>query len=149
MIKEITAVGKTVEEAKENAIKELNASDCEDVQFELITMPKKKVLGLFGGCKAEVKAFVEVPDKKVKSAKKAVAKNSNSLVLMDSPQAAPHHWACSPGSCRSLSLTGHGTICRASFAGVEIDAWNTLFPGIFHGLPRAAACALDAKHNHI
>lgn len=78
MIKEARGFGATIEEAKENAIKELNASDFEDVQFELITMPKKKVLGLFGGCKAEVKAFVEVPDKKVKSAKKAVAKNQPS-----------------------------------------------------------------------
>ena len=74
MIKEARGFGATIEEAKENAVKELGASEFEDIQFELINMPKKKVLGIFGGCKAEVKAFIEMPDKKVKSAKKAAPK---------------------------------------------------------------------------
>lgn len=74
MIKEARGFGATIEEAKENAVKELGVSEFEDIQFELITMPKKKVLGLFGGCKAEVKAFIELPDKKVKPNKKNAPK---------------------------------------------------------------------------
>ncbi len=64
MIKEAKGIGATVEEAKENAIKNLGASDFDDVQIEVLTIPKKKVLGIFGGSNAEVRAFIEVPDKK-------------------------------------------------------------------------------------
>ena len=70
MIKEAIGLGSTIDEAKENAILNLNASEEDDVQFEIISMPKKKVLGLFGGAKAEVKAFVELPDRKQKPKKK-------------------------------------------------------------------------------
>lgn len=66
MVKEARGFGNTIDEAKENAIANLNASDFDDIQFEVISMPKKKVLGLFGGKKAEVRAFVEVADKKPK-----------------------------------------------------------------------------------
>lgn len=64
MIKEATGFGATIDEAKENAIINLGASDYDDIQFEIISMPKKKIMGLFGGAKAEVKAFIELPDKK-------------------------------------------------------------------------------------
>ena len=71
MIKEARGFGKTVDEAKENAIKKLNASEFDDVQIDIVTMPKKKILGLFGGADAEVRAFVEVADKKGKKPNKA------------------------------------------------------------------------------
>lgn len=71
MIKEAVGFGATIDEAKENAIVNLGASDFDDIQFEIISMPKKKVLGLFGGAKAEVKAFIEVPDKKPQKSKNA------------------------------------------------------------------------------
>ncbi len=64
MIKEAKGFGSTIDEAKENAIKNLGASDFDDIQFDVISMPKKKVLGLFGGSDAEVRAYIEVPDKK-------------------------------------------------------------------------------------
>lgn len=70
MIKEAIGFGSTVDEAKENAILNLNASEDDDIQFEIITMPKKKTLGLFGGCKAQVRVFVELPDLKPKHKKK-------------------------------------------------------------------------------
>lgn len=78
MIKEAVGFGNSIDEAKENAIADLNASDFDDIQFEVIAMPKKKVLGMFGGTKAQVRAFVELPDKKVKKqpAKKAEKKAS-------------------------------------------------------------------------
>ncbi len=64
MIKEATGFGATIDEAKENAIKNLGASDFDDIQFDVVAMPKKKVLGMFGGSDAEVRAYIEVPDKK-------------------------------------------------------------------------------------
>ena len=64
MIKEAKGFGATIDEAKENAIKNLGASELDDIQFEVVAMPKKKVLGIFGGCDAEVRAYIELPDKK-------------------------------------------------------------------------------------
>ena len=66
MVKEAIGFGNTIDEAKENAIAKLNVSELEDIQIDLIAMPKKKVLGLFGGSKAQVRAYIEVADKKPK-----------------------------------------------------------------------------------
>lgn len=77
MIKEARGFGATIEEARENAVRELNASEFDDIQFDVVVMPKKKVLGMFGGCKAEVRAYVEIPDKKQKSGKKTAPKKEN------------------------------------------------------------------------
>lgn len=72
MIKEAIGIGNTVEEAKENALAELNAGIEEDIQFEVLSTQKKKVLGIFGGSDARVRAFVELPDPKPeKKAQKA------------------------------------------------------------------------------
>ncbi len=76
MIKEAIGYGESIEEAKEAALSELGAKIDDDVQFDVITMPKPKVLGLFGGAKAEVKAFIEVPDKKQDKKRPAKAKNN-------------------------------------------------------------------------
>ena len=67
MIKEARGFGLTVDEARENAVNNLNVSELEDIQFDIITLPKKKTLGLFGGCEAEVRAYIEIPDKKQKN----------------------------------------------------------------------------------
>ncbi len=78
MIKEAIGFGSTIDEAKENALLQLGARDDEDVQFEVVSMPKAKVLGLFGGSKAEVKAFVERPDKPNKKGKGNAKKTEKS-----------------------------------------------------------------------
>lgn len=62
MIKEAIGIAETIEDAKEAAISELNAGLDDDIQFEIIDMPKKKVLGIFGGTPAKVKAYIELPD---------------------------------------------------------------------------------------
>lgn len=56
MIKEFIGTGKTIDEATLAAKTGLNAPMTADVKIEVVTMPKKKVLGLFGGCDAQVKA---------------------------------------------------------------------------------------------
>lgn len=65
MIKEAVGFGNTVDEAKEDAILSLGASAEDDIQIEILEMPKKKVLGVFGGSQAKVRVFVELPDEKV------------------------------------------------------------------------------------
>lgn len=77
IIKEAIGVGSTVEAAREDAIAKLNAALDEDVQFEIITVQKKKVLGLFGGCDAQVKAYVEGPDPAPKKEKPNKGDNRN------------------------------------------------------------------------
>lgn len=79
MIKEAIGFGNTVDEAKEDATLKLGAKSEEDVQFEIISLPKKKVLGIFGGSKAEVKAYVERADKPAKKSNKS-SKKSNADV---------------------------------------------------------------------
>ncbi|MBQ3057388.1 MAG: KH domain-containing protein [Clostridia bacterium] len=74
MIKEAIGLGLTIDEAKEDAIYRLGMPEDSDIQFEVITFPKKKTLGLFGGCKAEVKAFIELPDEKPKKKDKKANK---------------------------------------------------------------------------
>ena len=75
MIKEAIGYGETIQEAKESALLSLGANIDDDVQFDVITMPKPKVLGIFGGARAEVKAFIEIADKKVKDKKPQKPKN--------------------------------------------------------------------------
>ncbi len=77
MIKEAIGFGATVDEAKEDAIFKLGAKIEEDVQIEIISLPKKKVLGLFGGAQAEVRAYVERPDKPAKKNNKPAKKSEN------------------------------------------------------------------------
>ena len=49
MLKEFEGRGKTLEEARNTALIGLNAPASADVHVEVVQMPKKKVLGLFGG----------------------------------------------------------------------------------------------------
>lgn len=85
MIKEAFGKGATIEAAIEAAIKELAAPNGYEVKSEVLKMPKKKTLGLFGGSLAEARAYYELPDevkkpsktqKPVKTEKKAEAKKS-------------------------------------------------------------------------
>ncbi len=63
MIKEAIGTGATVEEAKEAACRELGVDSLDDgIEFEIIEMQSKKVLGLFGGRPAKVRVFFETEE---------------------------------------------------------------------------------------
>ena len=62
MIKEAVGRGATVEEATKAAKQMLGAPEEVEVKIEILKMPQKKILGLFGGNEAEVKASYEAPD---------------------------------------------------------------------------------------
>lgn len=74
MIKEATGVASTIEEARQQALKALNAPQEADVKVEIVQQPKKKILGLFGGADAKVKAYYDDG----KSEKKPVPKKEPS-----------------------------------------------------------------------
>lgn len=58
MRKEAIGTGETVEEAREAACRELGI-DPEEAQFEVLEMPVRKTLGIFGGNPAKVRVYVE------------------------------------------------------------------------------------------
>ena len=59
MLREITVTADTIDEAKQKACQELG-TDMEKTQFEILQQPEKKILGLFGGSPAKVRAFYEI-----------------------------------------------------------------------------------------
>ena len=67
MIIEKFGTGKTVEEAKENALLQFGITSDSDVEydFEIVDLPTKKKLGIFGGSLAKVRVFREVEDEPV------------------------------------------------------------------------------------
>lgn len=100
MIKEFIGTGKTIEEATHAAKTGLNAPMTADVKIEIVVMPKKKVLGLFGGCDAQVKASYDDGKKEkkqkpkksrpVQQEKKPAAKKAE---VKQAPAPAPKHEA--------------------------------------------------------
>lgn len=62
MIKEAFGTGSTIEEAKDAALKALAAPEDADIKYDVIEMPKAKLLGLFGGTPAKMRAYYEVED---------------------------------------------------------------------------------------
>ena len=87
MIHENIATASSIDEATELAKKGLNAPETAQVQIEILAMPKKKTLGLFGGSPAKVRAFYEAPDE-VKAEKAPKAKSA--------PKAKPEKKAKAP-----------------------------------------------------
>lgn len=75
MLKEYIGTGKTIEEATAVAKAGLNAPLSADVKVEVITMPQKKFLGIFGGANAEVKASYDDGVKEKKQNKKQPKNN--------------------------------------------------------------------------
>ncbi|MBQ8860269.1 MAG: protein jag [Ruminococcus sp.] len=60
MNREAIATGNTVEEAREKACEMLGVETYDDnVDFEIIEMQQKKILGLFGGHPAKVRVFIK------------------------------------------------------------------------------------------
>ena len=90
MIREARGFGADITEAQENARINLGAAIDDDVQFEIITQSKKKVLGIFGGCQAEVRAYIELPDvkpaKQKPTPKKKEVKKEKAQVTPKQPQ---------------------------------------------------------------
>ncbi len=76
MIKEAIGTGATVEEALEAAKANLNAPEDADVSTEILELPKKKTLGLFGGSPAKARAYYDAPEEVKAPVKKEVIKET-------------------------------------------------------------------------
>ena len=74
MIKEAIGIATTVDDARKMAVENLHAPIDADVKVEILTFPKKKVLGLFGGADAKVRAYYDDGKEEKKEAPKAEKK---------------------------------------------------------------------------
>ena len=128
MIREAIGIGKTVDEAYENAKVQLNAPFEADVQFTVIEQPKKKAFGIFGKeTPAKVKAFYEIPDeqpaakpvKEKKAEKSAPKAPAAKPAPVKKPVANPEAFEGTKAYIRSI-LKGLGiSECEVSFAEEE------------------------------
>lgn len=66
LIKEAIGTGSSIEEALEDAKKQLGVDETAEIEYEVLQMPEKKKFGLFGGAPAKVKIMI-----KISSAEKA------------------------------------------------------------------------------
>ena len=64
MIKESVKSASTIEDAKAAALLELGLTEDDVYNIEVLQMPQKKTFGIFGGKPAEVKVWIDVPEKK-------------------------------------------------------------------------------------
>ena len=62
LIKEAIGTGASVVEAQNNAVQALQAPEDVEIRYEVLEQPKAKLLGLFGGSLAKVRAFYEIED---------------------------------------------------------------------------------------
>ncbi len=76
MIKEAIGVAASVDDARKMAVENLHAPIDADVKVEILTFPKKKVLGLFGGADAKVRAYYDDGAEEKKEAPKAEKKTA-------------------------------------------------------------------------
>ena len=84
MIKEVTATGKDVIEAKENARAALGADLLDDVKFEILHAGSKGIFGIIGVKPAQVRAYIELPD--VKERRKDRPKKERREEQADAPR---------------------------------------------------------------
>ncbi len=92
MIKEAIGVALTVDDARKMAVENLHAPIDADVKVEILTFPKKKVLGLFGGADAKVRAYYDdgVPEKKeAPKAEKKSAPQKKDAPVKKAPEKKP------------------------------------------------------------
>lgn len=59
MLREVIQEAATIEEAKAAAARELGVP-VDQVQVEVLQQPQKKTLGLFGGCPARIRGYIEI-----------------------------------------------------------------------------------------
>ena len=77
MIKEVLATGKDVAEAKENARAALGASELDDVKYEVVHMGSRGIFGIIGVKPAQVKAYIEIPDREERRQRNDRKKKNN------------------------------------------------------------------------
>ena len=89
MIKEAIGVAASVDDARKMAVENLHAPIDADVKVEILTFPKKKVLGLFGGADAKVRAYYDDGVEEKKETPKAEKKSAPAPQKKEAPAKKP------------------------------------------------------------
>ena len=121
MIHEAIATGSTIDEAIANAKKELGAPADADVRTEIVAMPQKKILGLFGGSPAKARAWYETPDapaapvKAEKPAKAPKAPKAEKAAPKAEPaKAAPAPAEKAPAELKKVNIAESASLTSAA-----------------------------------
>ena len=83
LIKDAIGTGASIVEAQTNAVRALQAPEDAEIRFEVLEQPKAKLLGLFGGSLAKVRAFYEIEDDPFAPAKAYIDTILKSLGVSD------------------------------------------------------------------
>ena len=102
MIKEIIATGKDVSEAKENARAALGVTELDDVHFEVLHMGSRGIFGIIGVKKAQVRAYIELPDNKPERRERPARAERKEIA-----EAAPEAQTASEGGETQKSSDSH------------------------------------------
>ena len=106
MIKEVTAVGKDILEAKENARVALGAGELDDVQFEIIDAGSKGIFGIIGVRSAKVRAFIELPDVHEKRQRSEKPKKEKAQPQQDTTRKTPRFKLSVASALANFLMTG-------------------------------------------
>ncbi len=155
MIKEYIATGKTVDAAIAAAKIGLNAPDkfLLDVHTEVLEYPRKKILGLFGGADAKVRAYYDdgVSEKKQKNARKNKPNKKQNNQQANKPQPKKAEKANKPAPKKETLVAEKAepvkTEAKRDFPeSVDLEYAKSYLAEIIKGLNIDGA-TLDASYN--
>lgn len=128
MIKESIATASTIDEATSKAIELLDNAENADIQVEIISMPVKKTLGLFGGSPAKVRVYYDdgkpepksAPEVKQEEAKPSAKERKKEKKSADASKQSSSA-ELSPSTKRAVSYIS-GVISKMGVENVDITA---------------------------
>ena len=122
MIKEAIGVATTVDDARKMAVENLHAPIDADVKVEILTFPKKKVLGLFGGADAKVRAYYDDGVEEKKEAPKAEKKSAPAPQKKEVPAKKPAEKKPQPKKEAKKEAPKKETVKKETAPAVDISA---------------------------
>ena len=121
ILREAIGVGSTVESAMEDAMNQLNPGLEDNVMTETLALPKKKMLGIFGGSEAKVRAYIEVPDE-VKKVHKEKNKKKPNNDKKSAPKSAEINKKQSPAKAEKVEACEAAPKNTVGVPASEVDA---------------------------
>ena len=122
MIKEAIGVATSVDDARKMAVENLHAPIDADVKVEILTFPKKKVLGLFGGADAKVRAYYDDGVEEKKEAPKAEKKSAPAPQKKEVPAKKPAEKKPQPKKEAKKEAPKKETVKKETAPAVDISA---------------------------
>ena len=122
MIKEAIGVAASVDDARKMAVENLHAPIDADVKVEILTFPKKKVLGLFGGADAKVRAYYDDGVEEKKEAPKAEKQSAPAPQKKEAPAKKPAEKKPQPKKEAKKEAPKKETVKKETAPAVDLSA---------------------------